>query len=86
MAGDPDTARSSLSRQNSVYRRTMAVCDEPAGAALGRADLARLTEVFAQLVGKRVVLLNTAFRLRAQAGGSDSLRCSGIRQSPFRGG
>lgn len=74
VAGDPDTARSSLSQQNSVYRRTMAVCDELAGAALGGADLARLTEVFAQSVGKRVVLLNTAFRLRAQAGGSDSLR------------
>jgi hypothetical protein len=68
-----DTARSSLSRQNSIYRRTMAVCDELADAALGGADPARLTEVFGQLVGKRVVLLDAAFRLRAQAGGSDAL-------------
>jgi PucR C-terminal helix-turn-helix domain/GGDEF-like domain len=74
VAGDPDTARHALSRQNSIYRRTMAVCDELADAALGGADPVRLTEVFAQLVGKRVVLLDTAFRLRAQAGGSDSLR------------
>jgi PucR C-terminal helix-turn-helix domain/GGDEF-like domain len=68
------TARSSLSRQNSIYRRTMAVCDELADAALGGADPARLTEVFAQLIGKCVVLLNTAFRPRAQAGASNSLR------------
>jgi hypothetical protein len=76
LAGDPDsdTARSALSRQNSIYRRTMAVCDELADAALGGADPVRLTEVFAQLVGKRVVLLDAAFRLRAQAGGSESLR------------
>jgi hypothetical protein len=51
----------------------MAVCDELADAALGGADPVRLTEVFARLVGKRIVLLDTAFRLRAQAGGSDSL-------------
>jgi PucR C-terminal helix-turn-helix domain/GGDEF-like domain len=61
---------SALSRADSVYRRTMAVCDELADAALGGADPARLTEVFARLVGKRIVLLDTAFRLRAQASGS----------------
>ena len=77
LAGDAGTAGSALSRQNSIYRRTMAVCDELADAALGGADPVRLTEVFAQLVGKRVVLLDTAFRLRAQAGGSDPL--SGLR-------
>lgn len=66
-------ALSGLSRQNSIYRRTMAVCDELADAALGGADPARLTEVFARLIGKRIVLLDTAFRLRAQAGGSASL-------------
>ncbi|MGH4002209.1 MAG: PucR family transcriptional regulator [Pseudonocardiaceae bacterium] len=66
-----DTA---LSRQNSIYRRTMAVCDELADAALGGADPVRLTEVFARLVGKRIVLLDTAFRLRAQAGRSNSAR------------
>ncbi|MGH3799640.1 MAG: hypothetical protein ACRDTD_05790, partial [Pseudonocardiaceae bacterium] len=69
-----DTARSGLSRQNSIYRRTMAVCDELADAALGGADPVRLTEVFARLVGKRIVLLDTAFRLRAQAGRADSSR------------
>ncbi|MBV9652618.1 MAG: helix-turn-helix domain-containing protein [Pseudonocardiales bacterium] len=73
LAPDSDPARSSLSRQNSIYRRTMAVCDELADAALGGADPVRLTEVFAHLVGKRVVLLDAAFRLRAQAGGSDAL-------------
>ena len=65
---------SGLSRENSIYRRTMAVCDESADAALGGADPVRLTEVFAQLVGKRIVLLDTGFRLRAQAGGSGSLQ------------
>ncbi|MGH3899623.1 MAG: PucR family transcriptional regulator [Pseudonocardiaceae bacterium] len=69
-----DTALSGLSRQNSIYRRTMAVCDELADAALGGADPVRLTEVFARLVGKRIVLLDTAFRLRAQAGRADSSR------------
>ncbi|MGH3694908.1 MAG: PucR family transcriptional regulator [Pseudonocardiaceae bacterium] len=72
-ARDGQSALSGLSRQNSIYRRTMTVCDELADAALGGADPVRLTEVFARLVGKRIVLLDTAFRLRAQAGGSDSL-------------
>lgn len=73
-APDGEAALSGLFRQNSIYRRTMAVCDELADAALGGADPVRLTEVFARLVGKRIVLLDTAFRLRAQAGGSDSLQ------------
>lgn len=42
-AWDGDTALSGLSRQNSIYRRTMAVCDELADAALGGADPVRLT-------------------------------------------
>src|SRR5262249_47897868 len=67
-------ALSGLSRQNSIYRRTMAVCDELADAALGGADPVRPTQGFAGLVGKRIVLLDTAFKLRAQAGGSGSLR------------
>ncbi|HKR48328.1 MAG TPA: helix-turn-helix domain-containing protein [Pseudonocardiaceae bacterium] len=67
-------ALTGLSRQNSIYRRTMAVCDELADAALGGADPVRLTEVFARLVGKRIVLLDTAFQLRAQAGRPDSSR------------
>ncbi len=71
---DPPDAVTGLSRQNSLYRRTMTVCDELADAALGGADPVGLTEVFARLVGKRIVLLDTAFRLRAQAGGPDSSR------------
>jgi hypothetical protein len=70
----PDPAHNALSRQNTIYRRTITVCDELADAALGGADPDRLTEVFAQLVGKHVILLDTAFQPRAQAGGSDSLR------------
>jgi len=66
--------RNGLSRESSIYRRTMAVCDELADAALGGADPVRLTEVFARLVSKRIVLLDTVFRLRAQAGGSGSLQ------------
>jgi hypothetical protein len=72
--GNGDPALSGLSRQNSIYRRTMTVCDELADAALGGADPVRLTAVFAQLVDKRIVLLDAAFRLRAQAGGSDPSR------------
>ncbi|MGH4023227.1 MAG: PucR family transcriptional regulator [Pseudonocardiaceae bacterium] len=71
---DEAGALGGLSRQNSLYRRTMAVCDELADAALGGADPGRLAEVFAGLVGKRIVLLDTAFKLRAQAGGPDSPR------------
>ena len=71
---DESGALGGLSRQNSLYRRTMAVCDELADTALGGADPGRLTEVFAGLVGKRIVLLDTSFKLRAQAGGPDSSR------------
>ncbi|MFZ0874562.1 MAG: hypothetical protein WAN20_08525, partial [Pseudonocardiaceae bacterium] len=71
---DAVAAHSGLSRENSIYRRTMAVCDELADAALGGADPVRLTEVFAHLVGKRIVLLDPGFQLRAQAGGSGPLR------------
>lgn len=71
---DPDAhgALSGLSRENTIYRRTMAVCDELADAALGGAEPVQLTEAFARLVGKRVVLLDVAFRLRAQAGAGGS--------------
>ncbi|MGH8571406.1 MAG: hypothetical protein ACREX8_02370, partial [Gammaproteobacteria bacterium] len=36
--------------------RCAVVCDELADAAVGGADPGKLTEVFAQLVGKRIVL------------------------------
>lgn len=58
-----------LSRQNSVYRRTIAVCDQLADTALKGVDPAELTRVFAELVGKRIVLMDPAFRTRAHAGG-----------------
>ncbi|MDQ4039479.1 MAG: helix-turn-helix domain-containing protein [Actinomycetota bacterium] len=61
-----------LSRQNSVYRRTIAVCDQLADTALKGVDPAELTRVFAELVGKRIVLLDPAFRTRARAGGDDA--------------
>lgn len=60
---------SGLSRQNSVYRRMIAVCDEVADAALHGADPIELTRVFAGGVHKRVVLLDSGFGLRAEAGG-----------------
>lgn len=59
---------SGLSRQNSVYRRTMAACDKLAGAAVQGADAADLTRIFAETVGKTVILLDPGFRPQAQAG------------------
>ncbi len=62
-----------LSRQNSVYRRTIAVCDQLADSALRGVDPGELTRVFAELVGKRVVLMDPAFVVRAHAGGDASV-------------
>lgn len=62
-----------LSRQNSVYRRTIAVCDQLADTALQGADPAELARVFAGLVGKRIVLMDPAFRSRASAGGDEAV-------------
>lgn len=59
-----------LSRQNAVYRRTIAVCDQLADAALRQVGPDELTAVFADLVNRRIVLLDPAFRPRAQAGGA----------------
>jgi len=58
---------SGLSRQNSVYRRTMAVCDKLAAAAVQGADAVELTRIFAQTAGKTVILLDPGLRLQAQA-------------------
>ena len=58
---------SGLSRQNSVYRRMMAVCDRVAGAAMQGADAAELTRIYAATIGKTVILLDPEFRLQAQA-------------------
>ncbi len=65
--GPPDVLRG-LSRQNSTYRRVIEVCDDLADAALTGCGPERLTEVFAGRVGKRVVLLDPVFQLRAQSG------------------
>ena len=68
---DPDQLPgliSGLSRQNSVYRRMMAVCDGVAGAAVQGADAAELTRIFAATAGKTVILLDPEFRPQAQAG------------------
>lgn len=66
-------ALTGLSRQNSVYRRTIAVCDQLADTALKGVDPDELTQAFAELVGKRIVLLDPAFRTRAHAGGDDAM-------------
>jgi sugar diacid utilization regulator len=68
---DPDPARdplTGLSRQNLVYRRTMAVCDKVAAAAVQGADAAELIRILARTAGKTVVLLDAEFRPRTQAG------------------
>ena len=65
-----DTAPGSvagLSRQSSVYRRMMAVCDKLAAAAVQGADAAELTRIFAQTAGKTVILLDPGLRPQAQA-------------------
>jgi hypothetical protein len=59
---------SGLSRQNSVYRRMMAVCERIADAAMQGADAAELTRIFAATAGKTVILLDPEFRPQAQAG------------------
>jgi sugar diacid utilization regulator len=72
---DPDQLPgiiSGLSRQNSVYRRMMAVCDKVAGAAVQGADAAELTRIFAATAGKTVMLLDPEFRPQAQAGSGTS--------------
>jgi sugar diacid utilization regulator len=58
---------SGLSRQNSVYRRMMAVCDKLAAAAVQGADTAELTRIFAETAGKTVILLDPELRPQAQA-------------------
>jgi hypothetical protein len=58
---------SGLSRQNSVYRRMMAVCDKLAAAAVQGADAVELTRIFAQTAGKTVILLDPGLRPQARA-------------------
>lgn len=64
----PSDLVSGLSRQNSAYRRVIALCDEIADAALQGADVHELAKVCAGLLGKTVVLLDADFGLRAHSG------------------
>ncbi|HJY72314.1 MAG TPA: helix-turn-helix domain-containing protein, partial [Streptosporangiaceae bacterium] len=80
MTAGPDTDAepvpgmvSGLSRQNSVYRRTMAACDKLAGAAVQGADAADLARIFAEAAGKTVILLDPDLRPHAQAARTGSV-------------
>jgi len=65
---------SGLSRQNSGYRRMMAVCDKLAAAAVDGADAGELTRIFAATAGKTVLLLDPELRPQAQAASSGVMR------------
>ena len=68
MSADPAPGPvSGLSRQSSVYRRMMAVCDKLAAAAVQGANAVELTRIFAQTAGKTVILLDPGLRPQAQA-------------------
>lgn len=69
---DPATARAlqDLTRQNAMYRRMMLVCDRVGDAALRGAPPSELTELFAQLIDRTVVLLDASFRVIAEAAGA----------------
>jgi hypothetical protein len=54
-------------RQNLLYRAMIAVTDRVAEAALNGADADELTQVFARMSKKRVVLLDPSLGLRASA-------------------
>lgn len=72
LGGDPERlpeVLSGLSRQNALYRRMIAICDQVGDAALRGADPRELTTVFARMVDKAVVLLDDAFQVLAQACG-----------------
>ncbi|MCW2632434.1 MAG: hypothetical protein JWR88_1396, partial [Pseudonocardia sp.] len=62
-----------LSRQYAIYRQAMAVCDELAATAVQGAGPGELTEVFARLIGRRVLLLDADFGLRAESGAAPEL-------------
>ncbi|MQA14798.1 MAG: hypothetical protein GEV09_11660 [Pseudonocardiaceae bacterium] len=68
--GEPEPSEvgsDGLSRQNTIYRRVIALCDQLADAALRGADPGELTEVFAEVVDKRIVLLDPTLTVRAQS-------------------
>ena len=57
-----------LSRQNSVYRHMIDVCDQIAEATLTGTNARQLAQMLARLIKKTVVLLDARFGLRAHAG------------------
>jgi hypothetical protein len=65
---------SGLSRQNSAYRRMMAVCDKLAAAAVQGADAVELARIFAATAGKTVILLDPELRPQAQAASAGVVR------------
>ena len=74
-AADPDPVPRLIpgaSRQDAVYRRMMAVCDQVAAAAVQGADAAELIRIFAATAGKTVMLLDLDFQPRAHAGSDGS--------------
>ncbi|MGI9016057.1 MAG: PucR family transcriptional regulator [Euzebya sp.] len=60
---------SGLSKQNALYRRMIAIVDRVGDTALRGADPQELTGVFAEMVNKAVVLLDSSFHVIAQASG-----------------
>ncbi|HEY0448480.1 PucR family transcriptional regulator [Actinophytocola sp.] len=57
-----------LSRQNSLYRRMITICDQVADAAVRGADARQLTRVLAATLDQAVLLFDPAFTLLAEAG------------------
>jgi len=57
-----------LSRQNSVYRHMIDVCDQIADATLTGASARQLAQMLARLIRRTVVLLDPRFGLRVHAG------------------
>jgi purine catabolism regulator len=70
-----------LSRQNSVYRHMIDVCDQIAEATLTGANARELCGMLAGLINKTVVLLDSRLGLRASAGGNMQLALSQHWQS-----
>ncbi len=64
----PDAVVTGLSRQNSLYRRMITICDQVADAAVRGADARQLTRVLAETLDQAVLLFDPAFALLAQAG------------------
>lgn len=76
MSAEPEPPHASavitgLSRQNSLYRRMITICDQVADAAVRGADARQLTRVLAETLDQAVLLFDPGFTLLAQAGAAD---------------